>query len=50
MTRVIVRDRRRCPVCGGPLIRRGFLGHNRRVECRECGLPVCIDWPQGMSA
>lgn len=26
-----------CPYCNGEVIARGFIGHNRRYQCRSCG-------------
>lgn len=34
---------KRCPYCNGETIERGFKGHNRRIECKECNQTL-IDW------
>lgn len=27
---------KKCPYCNGETMERGFKGHNRRIECKEC--------------
>jgi rubredoxin len=32
-----------CPMCGGPGIFLGSLGHTEHYRCRDCGWDYCLD-------
>ena len=33
-----------CPYCNGEIIDRGFKGHNRRYQCRDCDKVLITDY------